>query len=185
MKTTFSVSARPEAWAALADPERLAAALPGCRSVTRAADGHGTLRVVTEVAMASVRGLWAGTVAAVDADAVRVAGSGAPGAVDLVVRADPERTTLTVEGTVDGALGTVGSAVFAAAVRRMAEDVLAATESPMLPVTDLVGAQPDPSPAPLRRAGRGRAVAVAAAVTAVVAAIAAGSRRRRAHRGAS
>ena len=106
MKTTFPMSAPPEAWAALADPMRLAAALPGCRSVTRDADGDGTLQVVTEVAVASVRGLWAGTVAPVDADAVRVRGSGAPGALDLVVRADPERTALTVEGTVDGALGT-------------------------------------------------------------------------------
>ncbi|MGH9249726.1 MAG: SRPBCC domain-containing protein [Acidimicrobiales bacterium] len=130
MKTTFPLSAPPEAWGALADPQRLAAALPGCRSVTRDADGDGTLRVVTEVAVASVRGLWAGTVASVDADAVRVRGSGAPGSVDLTVRVDPERTALTVEGTVDGALATVGSALLAAAVRRMAEEVLAATEPP-------------------------------------------------------
>lgn len=130
MKTTFPVSALPGAWAALADPQRLAAALPGCRAVTRDADGDGTLHVLTEVAVASVRGLWAGTVARVDPDAVRVRGSGAPGAVDLVVRADPERTSLTVEGTVDGALGTVGAAVLAGAVRRMVEDLLAATEPP-------------------------------------------------------
>ncbi|MGH9217025.1 MAG: SRPBCC domain-containing protein, partial [Acidimicrobiales bacterium] len=83
MKTTFPISAPPEAWAALADPMRLAAALPGCRSVTGDAGGDGTLQVVTEVAVAAVRGLWAGTVAPVDADAVRVRGSGAPGAVDL------------------------------------------------------------------------------------------------------
>jgi carbon monoxide dehydrogenase subunit G len=130
VRTTFPVSAPPGAWAALADPSRLAAALPNCRSVTRDAGGDGTLHVVTEVAVASVRGLWAGTVAPVGADAVRVRGSGAPGAVDLVVRADPERTSLTVEGTVDGALGTVGAAVLAGAVRRMAEDLLAATEPP-------------------------------------------------------
>jgi carbon monoxide dehydrogenase subunit G len=126
VKTTFAVSAPPEAWAALADPERLAAALPGCRSVARDADG--TLHVVTEVAVASVRGLWAGTVAPVDGDAVQVRGSGAPGAVDLVVRADPGRTSITVEGTVDGALGTVGATVLAGAVKRMAEDLLDATE---------------------------------------------------------
>jgi carbon monoxide dehydrogenase subunit G len=130
VKTTFPVSAPPGAWAALADPERLAAALPGCRSVTRHADGDGTLHLVTEVAVASVRGLWAGTVAPVDADAVHVRGSGAPGAVDLVVRADPGRTSITVEGTVDGALGTVGAAVVAGAVRRMAEDLLGAAEPP-------------------------------------------------------
>jgi carbon monoxide dehydrogenase subunit G len=130
VKTTFPVNAPPGAWAALADPQRLAAALPGCRSVSRDTDGDGTLHVVTEVAVASVRGLWAGTVAPVDADAVHVRGSGAPGAVDLVVRADPERASLTVEGTVDGALATVGSALLAGAVKRMAEDLLAATEAP-------------------------------------------------------
>jgi carbon monoxide dehydrogenase subunit G len=130
VKATFPVSAPPGAWTALADPERLAAALPGCRSVTRDAAGDGTLHVVTEVAVASVRGLWAGTVAPVDADAVHVRGSGAPGAVDLVVRADPGRTSITVQGTVDGALDTVGAAVLAGAVRRMAEDLLAATAVP-------------------------------------------------------
>jgi carbon monoxide dehydrogenase subunit G len=130
VKTTFPVSAPPGAWAALLDPDRLVTALPGCRSVTRDADGDGTLRVVTEIAVASVRGLWAGTVAPVDADAVQVRGTGAPGTVDLVIRADPERTRLTVEGTVDGPLGTVGSAVLAGAVRRMAEDLLAAAEPP-------------------------------------------------------
>jgi carbon monoxide dehydrogenase subunit G len=130
VKTTFAVSAPPGAWAALADPERLAAALPGCRSVAPDAESDGVLHVVTEVAVASVRGLWAGTVAPVDADAVHVRGSGASGAVDLVVRADPERITLTVEGSVDGALGTVGTAVLAAAVRRMAEDLLGASEPP-------------------------------------------------------
>jgi carbon monoxide dehydrogenase subunit G len=124
VKATFAVSAPPGAWTALAEPDRLAAALPGCRSVTRDADDDGTLHVVTEVAVASVRGLWAGTVAPVDGDAVHVRGSGAPGAVDLVVRADPGRTSITVEGTVDGALGTVGATVLAGAVKRMAEDLL-------------------------------------------------------------
>jgi carbon monoxide dehydrogenase subunit G len=130
VKTTFPVSAPPSAWAALADPERLAAAMPGCRSVARDADGDGTLHVVTEVAVASVRGLWAGTVAPVDADAVHVRGSGAPGALDLVVRADPGRTSITVEGTVDGPLGTVGATVLAGAARQMAEALLSATERP-------------------------------------------------------
>jgi carbon monoxide dehydrogenase subunit G len=147
VKMTFPVSAPPGAWAALADPQRLAAALPNCRSVTRDADGDGTLHVVTEVAVASVRGLWAGTVAPVDADAVHVRGSGAPGAVDLVVRADPERTSLTVEGTVDGALGTVGTAVLAGAVRRMVEDLLAATEPPTPAASRGHESQPDQSEA--------------------------------------
>jgi carbon monoxide dehydrogenase subunit G len=127
------VTASPAAWAALGDPERLAAALPGCRTVTRAAGGDGALHVVTELAVASARGLWAGTVVPVDADAVRVRGSGAPGRVDLVVRADPARTTLTVEGTVEGPLGSVGSAVLAAALRQTARELLAAVVAPPAP----------------------------------------------------
>ncbi len=168
MKTTFPVSAPPEAWAALADPQRLAAALPGCRSVRRDAAGDGTLHVVTEVAVAAVRGLWAGTVASVDADAVHVRGSGAPGAVDLMVRADPERTALTVEGTVDGPLGTVGSAVLAAAIRRDAQALLAAAAHSELPVTDPVGTRPLPPPEPRHPPRRGRVVAVAGVVGTVV-----------------
>ncbi|HZA77945.1 MAG TPA: SRPBCC domain-containing protein [Acidimicrobiales bacterium] len=165
MRTTFPVAAPDEAWAALSDPSALAAALPGCRSVTRDVDGDGTLHVVTEVAVASVRGVWVGTVVPVDADAVRVSGAGEPGNVDLVVRADPARAALTVEGTVDGPLGTVGSAVLAAAVRRTAEAVLAAAAAAArpsrVPVTESVDFQRIASPEPSTRPGRRRAVAAA------------------------
>jgi carbon monoxide dehydrogenase subunit G len=125
MRATFPVSGPPPAWAALAHPDLLAGALPGCRSA-RAIDGGKGVQVVVDVAVASVRGLWAGTVVPVDADAVRIAGSGEPGAVDVVVRADPERTILTVDGTVDGPLATVGSTLLAAAARRLADDLLSA-----------------------------------------------------------
>jgi carbon monoxide dehydrogenase subunit G len=173
VKTTFPVSAPPGAWAALADPDRLAAALPGCRSVARDADGDGTLHVVTEVAVAAVHGLWAGTVAPVDADAVRVRGSGAPGAVDLVVRADAERTRITVEGTVDGALGTVGAAVLAGAVKRMAEDLLGRTQAPPRTSTPhdsglaVAGTAPPGTREP-RRAARGAGAALVGLVVAVL-----------------
>ena len=162
MRTTFPVAAPDEAWAALSDPSALAAALPGCRSVTRDVHGDGTLHVVTEVAVASVRGVWVGTVVPVDADAVRVSGAGEPGNVDLVVRADPARAALTVEGTVDGPLGTIGSAVLAAAVRRTAEAVLASPTLPAtVPVTGSVDFQRIASPEPSTRPGRRRAVAAA------------------------
>lgn len=133
VRTSFPIDAPPASWAELADPAVLAAVLPGCRSVTRAdpGDGDGTLHVVTDLAVASVRGLWVGTVVRVDPDAVRVAGSGAPGTVDLVLRVDAARTSLTVEGTVDGPLITVGSAVLAAAVRKMGEAVLAGAAAPI------------------------------------------------------
>jgi carbon monoxide dehydrogenase subunit G len=158
MRVTFPIDAPPEAWARLADPAVLAAALPGCRSVTPVADaarsargpetdgaratdagrdagvgggaGAGALRLVVDLSVASVRGLWAGTVERIDDHAVRVAGSGEPGVVDLVVRADAARSRLTVEGTVGGPLATVGSAVLAAAVHRMAKDLLGAAGAP-------------------------------------------------------
>ena len=182
MRATFPVSAPPEAWAALTDPVRLAAALPGCRSVAPDADGDAALRVVTEVAVASVRGLWAGTVAPVDGDAVRVRGSGAPGAVDLVVRADAARTTITVEGTVDGPLDTVGSAVLAAALRRIAEDLLAAAapaDQPQPPVF-AAGSAAGATISAARTAGAGRRWVIGATVAgAVITVIAAGRRRMR------
>jgi carbon monoxide dehydrogenase subunit G len=130
VRTTFPIDAPPTTWAALSDPEVLAAALPGCRSVTATGDGDGTLHVVAELSVASVHGLWAGSVVRVDADSLRIAGSGEPGTVDLVVRSDPSRTALTVEGTVAGPLATVGSAVLAAVIRRIAEDLLAAAAAP-------------------------------------------------------
>jgi hypothetical protein len=132
MRTAFPVSGPPASWAALADPELLAVALPGCRSA-RSTAGEGGLNVVVEVAVASVRGLWAGTVMPVDADAVRIAGSGEPGTVDVVVRADPERTMLTVEGTVDGPFAAVGSTLLAAAARRLADDLLSAATTSVTP----------------------------------------------------
>jgi carbon monoxide dehydrogenase subunit G len=190
VRFSFPVSAPDEAWAALADPERLAAALPGCRSVERVPGdsgdgaGGGVLRVVADVDVAAVRGLWSGHVTPVDGDAVRLAGSGAPGTLDLVVRADPARTTLTVEGTVDGPLATVGSSVLAAAVRRTAERVLAELAAP-IPVTEPVDIQPIASPespasAEGRTAHRARQAVTAAGVVAVIVV----GRRRRARRSA-
>jgi len=189
VKATFPLSAPLEAWAALADPTRLAAALPGCRSVTRDAAGDGTVHVVTEVAVASVRGLWAGTVSPVAPDAVRVRGSGEPGSVDVVVCADPERTALTVDGTVDGALGTVGSAVLVAAIRRMAEELLVAVvpESPP-PPPDLPAGSAARTTVPAGKTigvGRRRALGTAAAVAGIGVAAALAGRRRRAQGGGS
>jgi carbon monoxide dehydrogenase subunit G len=163
VRCTFPVEAPPSAWAALADPDRVAAALPGCRSAV--ADGDGTLVVVTEVAVASVRGLWSGRVTPLDGDAVRIAGSGAPGNVDVTVRADAGRRALTVEGEVSGPLATVGGSVLAAATRRLAEDLLAGVAAAD-PVPPAAAHGPDLGAA-VRRRGRTGAVAAASAVAAV------------------
>jgi carbon monoxide dehydrogenase subunit G len=175
VRTTFPVSAPPEAWAALADPARLVAALPGARSVTPAG-GDGALSVVLDLAVASVGGLWSGTVTPLDADAVRIAGSGGPGSLDLEVRANGDRTALTVEGEVGGPLATVGGAVLAAAARRLAEGVLAALSSP-LAVTP--AAQPAPPRGARRVPGRPAVAAAGACAGAVVVGVAVVRRWRR------
>ena len=58
MKLSFPISASAEAWAALSDPAVLAASLPGCRSAVPA-NGTNGVQLVVDVAVASVRGLWA------------------------------------------------------------------------------------------------------------------------------
>ena len=186
MRTSFPVSAPPEAWAALGDPARLAAALPGARSVRATAGGDGAgdgLAVVADLAVASVRGLWSGTVTPLSADEVRIAGAGAPGSVDLVVRASPDRTTLTVEGEVGGPLATVGGAVVAAAARRLAESTLAALADPARPPAGWapgVATATRPEVGPPARRSRGRLAAAGAGTAVVVVTVI--RRWRRSHR---
>jgi carbon monoxide dehydrogenase subunit G len=97
--------------------------VPGCRSA-EPADGGG-IRLVVDVAVASVRGLWAGTLTPTDGDGWRVVGSGEPGRVDLVLRVDPDHTTVTAEGTVEGPLAAIGSKLLAAAAQRLVQETLA------------------------------------------------------------
>jgi carbon monoxide dehydrogenase subunit G len=165
LRTTFPVSAPPTAWAALADPARMAAALPGCRALHSNADG--ALTVVLDLSVASVSGLWSGTVTPVDPDTVRIAGSGAPGTVDLTVTAEPGRATVTVEGVVSGPLATVGTTVLAAAVRRLATTLLANLAAPS-PAEALPRGDPGPA---IRQRGPAGAVAAAAVVTGAVAVV--------------
>jgi carbon monoxide dehydrogenase subunit G len=175
MRTTFPVVASPEAWASLADPVRVAAALPGCRSF--GANPDGTLAVVVDLSVASVEGLWSGTVTLLDPDTIRVAGSGAPGTVDLTVRRDPSRSHVTVDGAVDGPLATVGSTVLAAAVRRLADSLLTNLAVPAVTASAPSPAGSDAGAA-IRHRGPVGAVAAAAVVTGAVAVVR--WRRRRA-----
>jgi carbon monoxide dehydrogenase subunit G len=116
VKVTVPIPVPPDAWAGLVRPEVLAAALPGCRSAEPAGAG---VRIMVDVAVAAVRGIWAGTVTETGTGTWRVVGSGEPGRADLVVRVDDDHTALTVEGTVEGPLANIGSALLAAAIRRM------------------------------------------------------------------
>jgi uncharacterized protein len=170
LSTSFPVTAPPAVLTALADPAQVAAALPGCRSVEAGADGR--LAVVLDLSVASVSGLWSGTVTPVDADTVRIAGSGAPGNVDLTARADGDRTRLTVEGEVSGPLATAGTAVLAASVRRLADTLLANLGSASAPsASPHSTARPDAAPdagAAIRQRGPAGAVAAAAVVAGAV-----------------
>jgi len=170
LRTSFPITAPPAVLAALADPAQVAAALPGCRSVE--AGDEGRLAVVLDLSVASVSGLWSGTVSPVDADAVRVVGSGAPGTVDFIARAERDRTRLTVEGEVSGPLATVGTTVLAAAVRRLTDTLLANLASAAAPSASpdaaaRLDAVPDAGPAIPQRGPAG-AVAAAAVVTGAV-----------------
>jgi uncharacterized protein len=168
LRTSFPVSAAPTAWATLADPARVAAALPGCRSVE--VDGDGRMAVMLDLSVASIQGLWSGTVTAADADTVRITGSGAPGTVDLTARADADRTRLTVEGEVSGPLATVGTTVLAATARRLADTLLAASDDRAAASLAEVPSPGDPGPA-IRQRGPAGAVAAAAVVTGAVAVV--------------
>ncbi|MEJ7844571.1 MAG: SRPBCC domain-containing protein [Acidimicrobiales bacterium] len=165
MHLTFPVRAPAEAWAALADPAQVAAALAGATAVA-CAEGGG-MRLAVEVAIASVRGPWTGTVTPVDEHAVRVVGAGDVGSLDLVVRADADRTRLAVDGSVGGPLAAIGEALLDAAVRRTATDLLAAlgaravgpAEAPADPVpvaTPVAAAPPGTAPTATVPAGAGR-----------------------------
>jgi len=110
--------------------EHLLRSVPGCRSVSPAGDRDGDgdgngLRIVVDVSVAAVRGLWAGTVTETGPGEWHLSGAGEPGRADLALRLDDTGTTLVVEGTVEGPLAHIGSALLAAAVRRLAKDTLA------------------------------------------------------------
>ena len=170
MRTTFGVAAPPEAWSRLSDPACLAAALPGARRVS--VDGDGTLSVTADVAVASVTGLWSGTVTPVDADAIRIAGAGTPGRLDLEVRAAPDRSRLTVEGEVDGPLAAVGGTVLSAAARRLAEALLANLSGPgPSPLASGTATVAEVTASPTRRAGAARGLAAVTGVAVVVVAV--------------
>jgi carbon monoxide dehydrogenase subunit G len=179
MKMTLSVRPPGIGWWALTDPAALARALPGCRSVT--AGGDGTLSIVTNLSVASVQGLWSGTATYVDGDTVHIKGSGAPGTLDLVVRSNPLRTTLTVEGDVGGPLATVGASVLAAAAQRLAETLVANMAADPSVAPGAAGTPPSPAPDPgpaIRQRGPAGAAAAAVAVTGAVAVVRWRRRRR-------
>jgi hypothetical protein len=103
-------------------------ALPGgVRGVTRA---DGAVEVVVDVALGAASGRLVATATALAPGSARIVGEGEPGGFDVVVRADPASGAFDVEGTVSGALGTVGSGLLAAWVSRTAAALMAGLAEP-------------------------------------------------------
>jgi carbon monoxide dehydrogenase subunit G len=125
-------AARDRVWVALRDPAVLTRALPGCRSLERTA--RDTYAVTMAAAVASIRGLFTGTVSLRDLDpptayTVHATGQGAPGTLEATarvrladLRGGGTRVTYDAEAVVGGTIAGVGQRVLVAAAQRHAEE---------------------------------------------------------------
>jgi uncharacterized protein len=148
---------REEVWAALQDPEMLAATLPGARRLVPTGDDEYELTV--DVGVGSVRGTYEGTFSvtgkrAGEACTVHAKASGRPGTVTAVAEmrlADGERgATLAydADATVTGPLAGVGQRLVAAAARRTTERFLAALDERI--AGPVVAGEMEPAATPAR-----------------------------------
>jgi uncharacterized protein len=162
-------ASRDRVWAALNDPDALAATLPGARRLE--STGADQYAITVDVGVGSVRGTYEGTFSLTDkvdgeACTVRASASGRPGSVTTEARmrlAGDERAQLTYEAdaTVAGPLAGVGQRLMGAAARRTTEQFLAALD-------DYIEAPPErvevPAVAARRPAGADARVVVASAL---------------------
>jgi carbon monoxide dehydrogenase subunit G len=129
---------RDQVWAGLQDPDILAAAVPGVRSL--APTGPDEYAITVDVGVGSVRGTYEGTFALTDkqegeACTVRANASGRPGSVEAVARmrlSDRDGgalLTYEADATVTGPLAGVGQRLMGAAARRTTEQFLGALET--------------------------------------------------------
>ena len=125
-------------WAALQDPETLAATLPGARRL--APTGPDAYAITVDVGVGSVKGTYDGTFALTDkvereACTVRATASGRPGTVTTVARMQlSERDggahlAYEADATVTGPLAGVGQRLVGAAARRTTEQFLTALDA--------------------------------------------------------
>lgn len=127
---TATMAATPEAvFAALVDPEVLAATIPGVQALERLDDDRYAMTVVAGVA--SIKGAYDGEVAVRDQQppgsfTLHAKGSGAPGTVDATVRVTLDaagggtRVTYDADAVVGGMVGGVGQRMLAGVSKKMA-----------------------------------------------------------------
>jgi carbon monoxide dehydrogenase subunit G len=124
-------------WAALQDPEALAATLPGARRLEPT--GPDEYAITVDVGVGSVKGTYDGTFSLTDkvdreACTVRATATGRPGTVTTVARMQlSERDggahlAYEADATVTGPLAGVGQRLVGAAARRTTEQFLSALD---------------------------------------------------------
>ena len=134
---------RASAWAALNDPERLKAAIPGCEAMERT--GENEYRVGVAVALGPVRAKFRGKLRVEDIVAperytLRFEGEGgaagfAKGSADVSL-ADEGTATLVsyvVHSQVGGRIAQVGNRLIDSAALKLADDFFAAFERQLAP----------------------------------------------------
>lgn len=129
----YLVPAPPEAvWAALNDPERLKAALPGCESLTQT--GENEFEAVATQSIGPVKARFKGKVTLFNLDPPRgysIKGEGSGGAagfakgeakVQLLPEPGGTRLVYTVKATVGGKIAQIGQRLIDGVARKLADE---------------------------------------------------------------
>lgn len=142
---------RAQVWAALNDPEVLAACIPGCEGVEVVSPTEKTARVAVKVG--PVRARFSGRIRmddVVEAERCAMSFEGSGGAagmargqsqVELTDEGLHTRLRYTVQASVAGKLGQVGGRMIDAAAKQMADQFFAAFQARIAPSADS-----DPAP---------------------------------------
>ena len=154
-------AARARVWAALNDPEVLAACIPGCEAVEVVGPLEKTARVMIKVG--PVRARFAGRIVLADvieAERCSMSFEGSGGAagmargqseVQLSDESAPDglhtRLRYTVQASVAGRLGQVGGRMIDAAAKQMADQFFGAFRAHLAPVDAGASAPADPGQA--------------------------------------
>ena len=147
-------AARSRVWAALNDPEALAACIPGCEAVEVVGPLEKTARVMIKVG--PVRARFAGRILladVVEAERCSMSFEGSGGAAGMArgqsqVQLSDENTPgglhtrlrYTVQASVAGKLGQVGGRIIDAAAKQMADQFFGAFQAHVAPVAASPGA---------------------------------------------
>ena len=149
---------RERVWAALRNPAVLERAVPGCQSLERV--GANTYAVTVAAGVASIPGVYSGTVALHDLDPPRAytlhaTGQGGPGTFEATARVRLEylerggtRVSYDADAVFGGTIAGVGQRVLGAVAKRNAEQFFAAVEAALA----APAAEPAPPAEPRSRA---------------------------------